>query len=174
MAWHTNTFFCHFLRTRCDGASFWHHFFKYSLEYFIPTCSARLWNSSSFTSISNFSHSSFCCWSNKINNSLFGVVKPFQVCCCVTSGAEQAWKITVFLEIIYWLHQKFSLEATKSYWRDFLLNDWMKNMDFFCSSSSVHFHSFFFSKFRHLKEREKLQDNFPGVFFSPKSHWHSC
>lgn len=87
------------------------------------------------------------------------------MCCCVTSGAEQAWKITVFLEIIYWLHQKFSLEATKSYWRDFLLNDWMKNMDFFCSSSSVHFHSFFFPNLGTIKRGKSYRTTSLEFFF---------
>lgn len=108
--WHTDKF-CHFLRTQCDGASFWHHFFKHSLKHFIPTCSARLWNSSSFTSgkallISNFSHSSLFAQQNKY--SLFGVIKPFQGVLLCHFRSWASLKITVFLEMIYWFHQKFS------------------------------------------------------------------
>lgn len=55
------------------------------------------------TWIFNSSYLLFCCLLNKWSIHYFqGVIKPFQVRCCITSETERAWKwCSVTLEIIY-------------------------------------------------------------------------
>lgn len=61
----------------------------------------------------------------------FSVLKPFQVCCCATSGAEQAWKITVSLQIIHWSlqPQKFSQNPVEGIFSS-AVTQWIKIVDF--------------------------------------------
>lgn len=114
-------------------------------------------------------------FAQQIKYSLFSVIKPFQVCCCITSGTEQAWKSwfpwklftdPISLRSFHWKQQNpveriFSSAVTES-------NQW--KMWTFAPVPQSTFTAF--SKFRHHKQREKLQYSFPGVF--PKLHWHSC
>lgn len=172
MAWHRNKF-SNFLRTQCEGAGFWHHFFKYSLEHFIPACSSRPCSSSSFTSSKLqspifLSHHFAVCPTKEIfqrSKTLPGVLV-----CHFRSWASL--KNHCF-PANYSLIPSASEVPTKSCWRDFLLSRDSMNKN--CGLCSRAPQSTFtaFSKFRHHKEREKLQDNLPGVFFS-KCHWHSC
>lgn len=95
------------------------------------------------TSISNFSHLSFCCLPNKINIHFAVLQNPFR---CIAMLLQELSKPEnhFFLEIIYWSlqPQKFSHNPVEGIFFS-AVTDSMNEKCGLCSSSSVHFHSFF-------------------------------
>lgn len=108
--------------------------------------------------------------------SFFSVIKPFQVCCCVTSGAERAWKSLflwkLFTDPIRNFHWKQQNPVEGIFFSAMTELNECGNWKMWTPAPAPQSTPTAFSKFRHHKEREKLQASFPGVF--PKFHWHSC